>query len=180
MKANAPYVLAIIGALWVIQLINAACKYRLNILGIYPRRIPGLIGIVCSPLLHGNAKHLFLNSFPLFILGCFVMVYGVPIFWQVTFMVALMTGFAVWVFGRKAMHIGASGIIMGYFGFLLATAYHQHSAIAIVSVVVCLFYLGSLLLSVIPQRGEASWEAHLFGLLSGLVSSYLLSAGFRL
>ena len=176
MKTNAPVILTIIAGLWVIQALNWALHYRLNIFGIYPRRLFGLVGVVFSPFLHGNATHLFMNSIPLFILGSFVTIYGLNTFLLATLLIALFSGFAVWCFGRQALHIGASGIILGYFGFLLASAYNQHTAVAIISAIVCLFYLGSMLYGIIPNQGRESWEAHLFGFIAGVLVSFIVVA----
>ena len=109
--------------LWLMQLVNWALDYRLNILGIYPRSWHGLVGIVFSPFLHGGFNHVFFNSVILFVLANFVLLGGRTEFYQVSITIFLLGGFAVWLFGRKAIHIGASGVVMGYLGYLLANSY---------------------------------------------------------
>src|SRR5690606_2972312 len=96
--------------------------YRLNIFGIYPRKIPGIIGIVFSPFLHGSAQHLFFNSIPLVVLAALILVKGHLYFYEVTIWIAVFSGVLTWLFGRSAFHIGASSVIMGYWGFLLFEA----------------------------------------------------------
>src|SRR5260221_386805 len=122
-KANIPFTLTMILGLWVIHFINIILGYRLNILGIYPRHVLGLIGIPCFSFLHGSFNHLFFNSIPLFVLINLVLVEGIQKFFCVSETIILLGGMAVWLFGRRALHIGASCLIMGYWGYLLSHAY---------------------------------------------------------
>lgn len=154
--------------LWSIHLINWLMKYRLNYLGIYPRHIMGLPGIIFSPFLHGDFNHLFLNSIPAFILIDLVSIYGKFVFVTATIYIILVGGFAVWLFGRRALHVGASGLMMGYWGLLLANSYRQGGAMTIILAAICLYYLSSMALSLLPMQREASWEGHLFGCLAGV------------
>jgi len=171
-KANMPLVLEIIACLYAIHFVNFLLRYRLNIFGIYPRHLLGLPGIFISPLLHGNFNHLFFNSIPLFILLCFVLIGGVSNFISVTLTIVVLGGLGTWLFGRKALHVGASGIIMGYWSYLLLNAYQQGSAIAIALGLVCVYYLGSLFLNLFPLEARSSFEAHIFGFLGGLAANY--------
>ena len=122
-KQNSHFLLGILAVLWLVHCVNWMLKYRLNYLGILPRHWLGLPGIVLSPLLHGDFNHLFFNSVPLLILANFVLTLGFHTFLIVTSIIVLLSGMAVWCFGRKAIHIGASGLVMGYWGFLLINAY---------------------------------------------------------
>ncbi len=169
---NLTFLLGIIAALWIILMLNAAMGYRLNILGIYPRHLFGLPGIFISPLLHGSSTHLFFNSIPLFALSALILVNGQSFFLAVTFMIVTLSGVLVWLFGRKALHIGASSLIMGYWGFLVLNAYEQRSSMALILGFICVYYFGGLFLSLFPQEERVSWEGHLFGFLSGLLVSY--------
>ncbi len=78
LQENFSFLIAIILALWAIQILNKILGYRLNLLGIYPRSIHGLIGIIAAPFLHGSFQHLFFNTLPLLILGALVLVNGKP------------------------------------------------------------------------------------------------------
>lgn len=172
-KANMPLALLLIGALWAILIVNKLLGYRLNIFGIYPRHPFGLIGIIFHPILHGSFNHLFFNSFPLFVLLTFILAMGMGNFICATVTIIVLSGFALWIFGRKAIHIGASGLIMGYFGYLLLFAYRHPSVLTYVLAFICIYYFGSILLSIFPSEEKTSWEGHLFGLLSGLAAAYL-------
>lgn len=173
LQHNIPFLLFLLAALWMLQFLNWLLGYRLNILGIYPRSIFGLPGIIFSPFLHGDFNHLFFNSIPLFILACFISLQGWPVFYCVSVVVILLGGFAVWLFGRRAIHVGASGLIMGYWSYLLLNTYQQPTLVGIVLGIVGLYYLGAgLLLNLLP-RERSSWEGHIFGFLAGLAAAYL-------
>lgn len=172
MQANALLALEIIAVLWAIQLLNHLTGYRLNALGIYPRHPLGLLGIFCSPFLHGHATHLFFNSIPLFLLLCLMLSSGVDAFAMITFNIILIGGIATWVLGRKALHVGSSGVIMGYMGYLLMQAYFNPTAAALILGALALYYCGSILLHLLPTDEKTSWEGHVFGFVAGLMVAY--------
>lgn len=173
MKANLSMALMLIAILWGFWFLNFILGYRLNYLGILPRHLFGLIGIPLHPLIHGSFNHLFFNSIPLFVLLTLILIGGLPNFICTTTSITLISGFAIWLFGRSALHIGASGLVMGYLGYLLVHAYQQPSALSYVIAIICLYYFGSLLLSIFPKEEAVSWEGHLFGLLAGIATTYI-------
>lgn len=170
---NAALLLGIGLGLWIFQIINKLLGYRLNYLGIIPRTPRGLIGIIFSPFLHADVNHLFLNTFPLLVLACFVLIGGQPLFWRVTISIILLSGLLIWLLGRRAIHLGASALITGYWGYLLINAYHQPSIMAILLAIVCIYYFGSIFLGLFPSKESVSWEGHLFGCLAGIATNYL-------
>lgn len=167
--------LVLVGLLWIIHFFNRMLGMSLNNFGVYPRTLYGLPGILFMPFLHGNFNHLIFNSIPLFILTNFVLTEGFYVFLLISLLIQLFTGFAVWLIGRPAYHIGASGLAMGYYGFLLANAYYNKSIAAIVLGVLCLYYFGGLILNIFPKGQGESWEAHLFGFLSGTFVAWSFS-----
>lgn len=176
-KANFELALIMVGCLWLIQIVNVCLDYRLNIFGIYPRKPWSLLGLVFSPLLHGSFNHLFFNSIPLFILIDFALLDGIHQFICVTSAIALLGGLGVWLFGRPGFHVGASSLVMGYWGYLLMNAYKHPSGISIALGIVCLYYFGSLLFSLFPSAERTSWEGHVFGFLAGIAAVYLCPLG---
>ncbi|HQY22205.1 MAG TPA: rhomboid family intramembrane serine protease [Gammaproteobacteria bacterium] len=160
--------------LWGFNIVNWVCGSPLNIFGIYPRHLFGLLGIIFSPILHKNFNHLFFNSIPLFALGLAILARGLPIFLEVTSVVVVLGGLGVWLFARCALHIGASGLVSGYFGYILATAYFDPSAMALLLAIVVAYYFGSIFLGIFPQEDKISWESHLFGFLAGVASAFHL------
>lgn len=167
----------LIGTIWGVHIVNMLLfSGRLQLLGIMPRSLVGLRGIVFAPLLHGNFGHLIANTLPLLILGWLTLLRGVREFWLTTAIVMLSSGLGTWVFGAPySIHIGASGIIFGYFGFLTLRGYFERSVGAIaLSLVVAVLY-GSLIWGVLPSSLGVSWESHLFGFLGGAIAARLLS-----
>lgn len=143
--------------------------------GIVPRNLIGLRGILFAPFLHGNLGHLIGNTIPFLVLGWFVMLREINDFLVVSIISALVSGLGTWLFGAPGIHIGASGVIFGYLGYLLLRGYFERSAIAIaMSLFVCVLY-GSLLFGLSPFQIGISWEGHLFGFLGGVLSARLLT-----
>ncbi len=173
MKANLPLVLWLFAGLWAITIVNALLSYRLNVLGIWPRHPFGLVGIVFSPFLHGDFNHLMFNTLPLFVLVNFILLQGQHTFFCVSIAIILLSGLLVWLFARPGIHIGASGLVMGYWGYLLIHAYYQPSILAIVLAVVCIYYFGSLVINLFPSKAQVSWEGHVFGFIAGIAANYL-------
>ncbi len=168
-----PFVIDILLVLFGFHCLNALLGYRLNVLGILPRTQSGLIGIIFSPLLHANFEHLLLNMLPLFILMCLVLVGGVTLFIKVTASIVLMSGVLVWLFGRKAIHIGASGLVMGYWSYVIFRAYHQGGMVFMLVALLCLYYLAGMIFNLLPTSRQTSWEGHVFGFLAGILTGYL-------
>lgn len=175
-QLNLPFLLGLLGILWGIHLINVLMGYRLNVFGILPRTPHGLIGIAASPFLHGSFGHLFFNSIPLFVLSAMILANGRQFFFDVSIIIIFCSGAILWLFGRRAMHVGASGVIMGYWGFLLLNAYQQRSFVAILLALLCLYYFSGLVFSLFPREERVSWEGHVFGFLAGLLASYLMTS----
>lgn len=174
MKEQAPIAGGIIAGLWIIYFVNSLVGKKLFVLGIYPRHWFGLIGIPFSPLLHADLNHLIFNSIPLFVLMCFVLTAGLHQFIFITLLIILLSGLGIWLFGRSAIHIGASALIMGYFGYLLADAY-QHPSVSTMAIgFLCIYYFGGLIFSLFPSEEKVSWEGHAFGFLAGIAVSLLL------
>lgn len=172
-QANLPFILGFIGILWAVQILNVFMRYRLNALGLYPRSPHGLVGIVFTPFLHGNFSHLLINSVPLFVFGSFLLLGGHKQFFYVSGIIVILGGFLVWLFGRKAVHIGSSSLVMGYFSYLIVQAYFHPSVLAIAIAITTVFYFGSLFLAIFPGEVKTSWEGHLFGFAAGLAAVYL-------
>lgn len=159
----------LLGAMWIIEVLDTLPFLDLDRYGIHPRSASGLTGIVTAPFLHTDFGHLLLNSVPFIILGGTVLLSGVRVFWAVTIFVTLAGGFAVWLFAAKSTnHIGASGLIFGYLGFLLARGVFERSFSAFFIACAILFAYGGLLFGVLPLQPGVSWQGHLFGFLAGI------------
>lgn len=162
---------------WFLELLDSLIlDGGLDALGVQPRTLVGLRGVVFMPFLHDGFGHVLANTVPFIVLGWLVMVRRMADFFIVTAITVVTSGLGVWLFGGNgSVHIGASGLIFGYFGFLLLRAYFERSLPAIaVAVVVGLLY-GGLIWGVLPMQLGVSWQAHLFGFIGGVLAAYWLS-----
>lgn len=166
-----------VGILWVVFIFNQVfLRSRLNSLGIVPHSLIGLRGILFAPFLHGSFYHIAANTPPFLVLGWLVMLRNTNDFYFVSLISAFISGLGTWLVGSPySVHIGASGVIFGYFGYLLFRGYFERSFAAIaISVAIAATY-GSLIWGVLPTRSYISWEGHLFGFLGGIIAAKLLS-----
>lgn len=163
-------------AMWAVELVDWLGSRWLepDRLGIRPRQASGLPGIVLAPFLHAGWAHLAANSLPFLILGLLVMGRGEGTFWGVTAGIVAFGGLGVWLIGSSGtVHVGASGLIFGYFGYLLAVAWVERSVVAIIRAVAVVALYGSILWGVLPTRAGISWDGHLCGLLAGIAIAFL-------
>lgn len=171
--------LAVGGALalmWLVEVVDtAALNSRLQTHGIEPRRSDGLEGILFAPVLHDGWAHIISNSVPFLVLGALAMTYGLRRWIIATVVITVVGGSLTWLMGRSGIHIGASILVFGYFGFLVGMAWFERSLKSIgIAVVVAVLY-GGLIWGVLPSGSGVSWEGHLFGALAGVGASYLTS-----
>ena len=177
LQSQGTILVCVVIVLWTIELANSLMDNALNDFGIRPRNIEGLRGILFAPFLHGNWRHLISNTFPLIILSWLIMARDRSEWIAVTVLTAIASGLGTWLFGGAAtVHIGASGVVFGYFGFLVARAYFERSfgSIAISLLVLALF--GGMIWGILPVRVGISWEGHLFGLLGGIAAAWTIAA----
>lgn len=158
-------ILVIIGVIWAVFILDLVLP--LERLGLVPRSLTGLTGIVTMPFLHGSFAHLFSNTVPLVILlGLMVMSRPRP--WSTMVVLTVISGLALWLLGRPALHIGASGLIYALMGYLIATGLLERRLMsAAIALFVGLTYGASILGGILPGTPGVSWEGHLFGLLAG-------------
>ncbi|MDV3352112.1 rhomboid family intramembrane serine protease [Leptolyngbyaceae cyanobacterium CCMR0082] len=161
---------------WVVGVVNFAyLGGGLNrLLGIRPRAPLGLLGIIFSPLLHRNAGHLIANTLPFAILGWLVLLQGIDNFYAISLAILLVSGLGTWIFGRSAIHLGASGLIFGYLGYLIARGYLEVTLMTIGLAFVVMLLYGDQFWTMLPDSEETtlSWEAHMFGFLGGVLAAY--------
>ena len=158
--------------MWAVEIVDLALGGALNSFGIRPHSLIGLRGILFAPFLHGGFAHLISNTIPFLILGWFVMLQETSDFFIVSALAMLVGGLGTWLFGSaNSVHIGASGVIFGYLGFLLARGYHERNIPSIfLAIIVGVFYGGSIW-GILPPQVGISWQGHLFGFLGGILSS---------
>ncbi|MCT7950556.1 rhomboid family intramembrane serine protease [Ancylothrix sp. C2] len=175
-KTQALILGGLVACFWIIEIIDIFF-YRgaLNSYGIIPRSPVGLRGILFAPFLHGNFLHLATNTGPFLILGWLVMLQEISYFFVVSAITILVSGLGVWLFGAPySVHIGASGVIFGYLGFLLFRGYFQRNFSSILLSLIVAFFYGGLIWGVLPSMPRVSWEGHLFGFIGGILAARIL------
>lgn len=164
---------AILGTLGVVSAINFVTAGALNqMFGLLPRSASGAWGILLHPLLHANATHLAMNSVGIVVIGGTVFLRSERDFWRVTLLGILIGGSATWLLGRPSVHIGASGVVFAYLGYLLTTGWFDRKLTSIAISVVAAALWGSALIGLSPVQSGISWELHLFGLMGGVVGAW--------
>jgi membrane associated rhomboid family serine protease len=164
-----------VAVIWAAQALNWAMGYQLNsTFGLIPRQTAGLDGILGMPILHGSFSHLMANTPPLLLLGALLAVTATRALLAINGIVVVLGGGLVWLFGSPAIHVGASGLVFGWFGFIVVRGLVDRSPIALgVSLLVGLLY-GSIIWGLLPGQPGVSWESHLFGALAGATAAVLV------
>lgn len=160
--------------MWFVKAVELMFDIDLTRMGIYPLSVNGLQGILFSPLIHEGFGHLFNNSLPVFFLGTFLFYFYSEIAVKVSLWLYFLTGAAVWVTGREAWHIGASGLIYGLASFLFfSDIIRKHFRLAGLSLLIVFLY-GSMVWGLFPDvYRDVSWESHLLGFVAGIVLAVL-------
>jgi membrane associated rhomboid family serine protease len=161
--------------MWLGEVIDLASGLRLDRYGIEPRETDGLLGILAAPFLHAGLAHVAANTIPFLLLGFLVALGGVLRVVLVTAIVALVGGLGTWLFAPTAsLHVGASGIVFGYAGYLLSRGFFSRRLRDfLLAAVIALLWGGALLGGLLPATG-ISWQGHLFGAVGGVVAGWLL------
>lgn len=156
--------------LWLVRFVESQLGVSLVSLGIYPLEVKGLPGILFSPLVHEDISHLFNNSLPLLVLGSALFYFYSDVAFRVLAFTWLVTGLLVWLGGRPAWHIGASGIVYGLASFLFVSGViRRYFRLMAVSMLVVFLY-GSMVWGMFPViNHQISWESHMLGAVTGLV-----------
>jgi membrane associated rhomboid family serine protease len=165
--------------LWIIQAANWADGYGLDSsFGILPHHLSHLADIFTAPFLHVSWQHLESNTVPLLVLGSLAAYRGIAKFLAVTLIVITTSGLAVWLFqSGGTLTVGASGLVFGYFGYVLARGLFDRNWVDItVGVMAGLLYY-YILSAAIPGTPGVSWLDHIGGLAGGVLAGWLLRTG---
>lgn len=158
--------------MWLVFFASVLTGGALISLGVIPRNVIGLRGILFAPFLHGSLQHLLANSIPFLILGWLVMLRDSRHFTVVTAAAMVGSGGLAWLIGAPgSVHIGASGVVFGYLGFLIMSGWYVQSLASVgLSVLVTLVF-GTLIMGVVPGNAGISWQAHLGGFIAGVLTA---------
>jgi len=160
-----------VGALWLVAAVQSVTGINYVWLGVFPRTLSGLPGVITAPLIHESWQHLLSNTAPLLGLGVIAM-YGfpratrhaVPLIW-------LLSGLGVWLFGRESFHIGISGLTHGLMFYVVLMGFLRRDPLSIALALVVFLLFGSMASGIIPTEPAISFEYHLFGAMAGVLAA---------
>ncbi|GAA1931176.1 rhomboid family intramembrane serine protease [Streptomyces sodiiphilus] len=176
--AAALLMLGWVGLLWALEAADGTNGPLVREYGIQPRDTGELLHIYPAAFLHFGFNHLSANTLPLLIFGFLAALRGIGRFLAVCFVIITVSGLGIWLFAWENTNTaGASGVVFGLFGYLLARGFVEKDALDItVGITVFLLY-GSILWGVLPTNPGISWQGHLFGLIGGVLAAYWLRRG---
>ncbi|MBE9223972.1 rhomboid family intramembrane serine protease [Phormidium sp. LEGE 05292] len=166
-----------VALMWILEFFDLTVFHgQLDNFGIIPGSPIGLRGILFAPFLHGNFVHLAANTIPFVTLGWLIMLRETSDFFVVSVVSMIVSGLGVWLFAPPhSIHIGASGVVFGYLGYLVFRGYFQRSPGSILLSLIVLFIYGSMIWGVLPTQIGISWQGHLFGFIGGAIAARILS-----
>jgi membrane associated rhomboid family serine protease len=173
-RARAIVLMVFVGLMWVVRGIDMFLPHGLSAagVGVVPRTWDGLWNIPITPFIHEDFDHLLSNTIPLLILGALILARGVIEFVFVVFVTTFVSGFGTWLFGEgNAQHIGASGVVFGFFGYLVfRIAFDRKITSGLIALAVAIGYGSAMVWSLIPEE-HISWSGHFFGFIGGFVAA---------
>ncbi len=165
--------LIFVAVLWLVKLIEVQSEQPLVEYGVMPRTFSGLKGVITSPFIHGDLRHLISNSVPLLVLAGGLFYFYSSLAYRVIAGIFLLGGFWLWLGGRESFHIGASGLVYGLTTFLLFSGMFRRDVRLMALSMLVIFLYGGMVWGIFPLFTGISWEAHLFGALAGMLFSFV-------
>ncbi|WP_204042187.1 rhomboid family intramembrane serine protease [Acrocarpospora phusangensis] len=167
--------LFLVGGMWALEIVDYLGDGALDQYGIVARDPDGLAGIFAAPFLHAGFQHLIANSLPLLILGFLAAIRGIGRFLGASLIIILVSGLGVWfVAPPNTVTLGASGLVFGYFGYVVGRGLFDRRILDIVLAVVVAVMYYSIIFGILPGQAGISWQGHLFGLIGGVLAAWLL------
>ena len=159
--------------MWMVYLISLSLNLDLSRMGILPRDMIGILGIISGPVVHANLSHLLSNTMPLLILGWTIFFFYSKVSYKSFIVIYVLTGLFVWLFARQVYHIGASGIVYGFVSFLFFSGIFRRDNKSIAIALIVTFLYGGIVWGVLPGQKGISWESHLFGGIAGIITAFI-------
>lgn len=164
----------LLGTCWAVEIANYADDGSLSDqYGIQAHNGGTIWHIFTAPFLHANIDHITANSVPLAIFGFLAALRGVARFIAVSLIITVASGLGVWFLSSPGtVTVGASGLIFGYFGYLIARGFVEHRVSDIVVALIIVVVYGTMIFGALPGQPGISWQAHLFGLIGGILAAW--------
>jgi len=161
--------------MWLVFFIEVKFNFDFGILGVEPRTVHGLIGIISMPFLHGSVTHITSNTLPILLLGTMLFFFYPTIASRVFLQCFFFTNALVWVFARPAIHIGASGLLFALAAFLISFGFFEKDFKSVIISGIVIVIYGSMFFQIIPTSPIVSWESHVLGAVVGVSSAFLIA-----
>lgn len=176
-KSRYQWLLYFIVLLWVIEIIDFAIfRGGLNGYGAYPRTFDHWQGYLFMPFLHGDFNHLFNNTIGLAVFGALLLIRGWRDLVYATVGAFVGSSLAIWFLGPSGTtHIGASGIIFGWWSYLIARAFYEKDVKSILIATGVIFFFGTMIYGVLPGQAGISWQGHLGGAIGGVAGAWAIA-----
>lgn len=173
---SATFVMVVmLAVMWAVEVVdyttNGSLDREFGIVGWDPS---GLVGIFFAPFLHVGFGHLMANSLPLLILGFLAALRGLGRFFAASLLIIVIGGIGTWFTSPDTITVGASGLVFGYFGYVLARGIFDRRVFDIVIGIGVGIAYYSILWGLLPNQQGISWQGHLFGLVGGVIAAWLL------
>lgn len=157
---------------WIVRIIEVVFNLSLYHYGVYPLHLKGLPGVIFSPFIHSGFDHLMANTVPFYILLAALVYFYRRISYRIFFQVYILSGICVWLGGREAWHIGASGVVYGLAAFHFVSGILRNDLRLLTISIIVVFLYGSMFWGIFPLKPDISWESHLWGAASGVALSF--------
>lgn len=156
-----------IALIWVVFVFDRFLA--LEQFGLIPRTGRGLLGIIAMPFLHSDLGHIISNTIPLAV-SLLLLAGSRANSGAIVVLITLLAGSSLWLFGREAIHIGASGLVFGLIAFHIFSGIFERRFKSIaIALLIGGLYAGTLLNGVMPFQKGVSWDGHLLGAIAGAI-----------
>lgn len=171
-KQSLIFPVAFICIAWLLKIFEWGLDINFYQLGVFPLQTKGLPGIITSPFIHSDFEHLMANTVPIFALSWGIFYFYRQLAIRIVLYCLFTTNILLWLGGREAWHIGASGLVYAFASFLFFSGlFRNYYKLIAISFAVAFLY-GGLFWGIFPVLKDVSWEGHLFGACSGLIYAF--------
>lgn len=147
-------------------------------LGFVSRGPFSLIGWVSSHFVHKDKAHLMNNTTKLLLFAAIaiLIVPSLSLILPLFLWMLVVQGVGVWLFGGKNRnHIGASGLVMGFYSFDVLHGVLTLGWETAVAILLVFFYGKMIYINLRYTPPTTSGAGHLWGFISGIFAAYLIS-----
>ena len=166
-------------SIWLVSIWGLLNPHMVDMLALEPRSVGGLVGVAGMVFVHASLEHLTVNTLPLAGLAAIIALRGGMHLAVATVAIIVIGGLLLWCFGRSGMHVGASGLVFGYLGFVLVRGVSERRLSSFLLAIVAGVLYGGLLRGLLPSTMEVSFEAHIAGFAAGCFAGWKLPAWRR-